>query len=617
MKKKQYISKIVMKWLLVCVLAAFACASAISYISNTHLAKQSTEHLLTNSIEDALDELQEKDEKSVKVTLDNLCTIVEGKEFWNNISPDRLNELCGLRNIQEIHVIDSTGIIIYSSVQNILGYDMDSSDQSRDFMTLLEDDGPQYYYQEVRSRGIDNVKFRYVGRKLAAHKGFLQIGFEEDYYYSKVVNGLLEGSTHHRRIGDSGSIYIFDMQGNIISSPISFMGETIEQTGLRLSDIYAQKSFEIFTADIKNEPSYCMYVCYNERYNIIAIQPISEATLTRDTAFGISSIIVFTIFLLLFCLIYWLMRKLVVNNIERVNKSLSIISEGQLEEIIDVRDSVEFDELSTDINMTVDRLKEFIHQAETRLDADLALAKAIQMAALPNVFPAFPDRSELDLFACTEPAKEVGGDFYDFYFVGEDKVAICIADVSGKGIPAAMFMMRSKSMLKNSASTGLGIADVFNKVNSRLASNNETNTFITCWMAVINIRTGEMQYVNGGHNAPLLRHSDGLYEYIEDPMPGLPLAVLEDFPYQIHTTTLLPGDELFLYTDGVTEAENIDKDQLGEELLRNTLNQLPTSEIIDPTRTCKAILKSVHAFANGAEQSDDITMLAFKYISNL
>lgn len=614
MKKKQYISKIVMKWLLICVLAAFAVSSAISYFSNTQLAKKSTVHLLTNSIEDALDELQEKDEKSVKLTLDNLCTIVEGKEFWNNISPARLNELCGLRNIQEIHIIDSTGIVIYSSVPNIVNYDMNSSDQSKDFMVLLKEGGPQYYYQEVRSRGIDNVKFRYAGRRLAAHKGFLQIGFDEDYYYSKVVNGLLEGSTHHRRIGDSGSIYIFDMQGNIISSPISFLGEKIDQTGLKLSDIFAQKVFDIFTADVKNEPSYCMYVCYKDRYNIIAMQPIKEATLTRDTAFGISSVIVFSIFLLLFCLIYWLMRKLVVNNIERVNKSLSIISDGQLEEVIDVRDSVEFDRLSTDINMTVDRLKEFIHQAETRLDTDLALAKAIQMAALPNVFPAFPDRNELNLYACTEPAKEVGGDFYDFYFVGEDKVAICIADVSGKGIPAAMFMMRSKSMLKNSASTGLSIAEVFNRVNSNLAVNNETNTFITCWMAVINIKTGEMQYINGGHNAPLLRHTDGLYEYIEDPMPGLPLAVIEDFPYQIHTATLQPGDALFLYTDGVTEAENVSKAQYGEDRLLDTLNQLPMQDIIDPALTCKAIMKSVHDFAKDAEQSDDITMLSFKYL---
>lgn len=603
-----------MKWLLICVLAAFAVSSAISYISNTQLAKKSTVHLLTNSIEDALDELQEKDEKSVKTTLDNLCTIVEGKEFWNNISSARLNELCGLRNIQEIHIIDSTGIIVYSSVPNIVSYDMNSSDQSKDFMVLLEDGGPQYYYQEVRQRGIDNVKFRYTGRRLAAHKGFLQIGFDEDYYYSKVVNGLLEGSTHHRRIGDSGSIYIFDMQGNIISSPISFMGDKIDQTGLKLSDIFAQKSFEIFTADVKNEASYCMYVCYNDRYNIIAMQPIQEATLTRDTAFGISSIIVFTIFLLLFCLIYWLMRKLVVNNIERVNKSLSIISDGQLEEIIDVRDSIEFDRLSNDINMTVDRLKEFIHQAETRLDSDLALAKAIQMAALPNVFPAFPNHGELDLYACTEPAKEVGGDFYDFYFVGEDKVAICIADVSGKGIPAAMFMMRGKSMLKHSASTGLALSEVFNSVNSSLAANNDTSTFITCWMAIINIRTGEMKYVNGGHNLPLLRHADGRYEYFEDPAPGLPLALFEDFPYVEHTITLQPGDMLFFYTDGVTEAESVDQGLYGEERLRNTLNQLAEEDIIDATTTCKTIMKSVHDFARDAEQSDDITMLAFKFI---
>lgn len=604
-----------MKWLLVCVLAAFAVSSAISYVSNSHLAKKSTEHLLNNSIEDMLDELEEKDEKSVKNTLDNLCTIVEGKEFWNNITADRLTELCGLRNIQEINVIDSTGTIIYSSYEKFFNFDMASSDQSKDFMVLLEDNGPLYYYQDVRSRGFDNVKFRYVGRRLNIHKGFIQIGFDEDYYYSTVVNSLLEGSTHHRRIGDNGSIYIFDMQGNIISSPMSFMGgNNIRQAGLELEQIFSQKPFSLFTADVTDEPSYCMYDQYKDRYNIIAVQPVQEATLTRDTAFGISSIIVFTIFIILFCLIFWLIKKLVVHNIERVNKSLSNISDGQLEEVIDVRDSLEFDSLSTDINITVDRLKEFIHEAESRFDADLALAKSIQMAALPNVFPAFPERTEFDLHAYTEPAKEVGGDFYDFYFVGEDKIAICIADVSGKGIPAAMFMMRSKSMLKNAASTGKDIKDIFNNVNNRLSRNNETNTFVTCWMAVVNIRTGEMQYVNAGHNPPLLRHADSIYEFIEDKMPGLPLSAIEGFEYTSHTVTLRPGDEIFLYTDGITEAESISHEQYGDNQLLNTLNNLPVQTVINPELTNKAILASVHSFAEGAEQSDDITMLSFKFI---
>ena len=317
---------------------------------------------------------------------------------------------------------------------------------------------------------------------------------------------------------------------------------------------------------------------------------------------------------------------------DRNNPALKVVMVSAYGEMSNIREAMNngaFDFATKpidldDLQRTIDKAQaeiEFVKQTQKEhgqlvdIKADLSLASEVQLAILPREFPPFADlASVIDIHATMKPAKDVGGDFYDFYFVGEDKVAICIADVSGKGIPAAMFMMRSKSMLKNSASTGLSIAEVFNRVNSNLAVNNETNTFITCWMAVINIKTGEVQYINGGHNAPLLRHSDGLYEYIEDPMPGLPLAVIEDFPYQVHTATLRPGDALFLYTDGVTEAENVSKAQYGEDRLLDTLNQLPMQDIIDPALTCKAIMKSVHEFAKEAEQSDDITMLSFKYL---
>lgn len=611
--KKKRISRIVMQWLLICVLSTFTISAVISYIANSHIAKKNTLHLLSNSIEDALDELKEKDEKSTKTTLDNVCKIVEGGEFWEHINPERLTEVCYSRNIQEIHVIDSSGFVIYSSNLDVIDYDMRSAEQSSDFLALLDEGGPMYYYQDVRQRGIDNVKFRYIGRRLAKHKGFLQIGFDEDHYYQSVVNGLLEGCTHHRRIGDSGSIYIIDSKGSIVSAPKFFEGTDIKQTGLDLNLINEQATNTLFTADVLGESSYCMCTKYNGRYTIIAVQPISEATVKRDTALAASTTFVFAIFMLLFGLIYWLMKKLVVRNIERVNHSLSNISDGNLDEVINVRNSLEFDSLSNDINTTVDRLKDFIHEAETRLDADLALAKAIQMAALPNVFPAFPERKEFDLHACTEPAKEVGGDFYDFYFVGENKIAICIADVSGKGIPAAMFMMRGKSTLKNRASSGILLSEVFDSSNNTLCKNNETNTFITAWMAVINIKTGEMQYVNAGHNPPLLRHADGLYEFIEDKAPCLPLCAIEGIPYRVNTMTLRPGDSLYLYTDGVSEAENVQNEQYGDKRLLDTLNNLPMQAVLSPKLTCESIMRSVKDFAKDAEQSDDITMLAFRF----
>lgn len=601
-----------MQWLLICVVGAFGIATAISYFTNTQLSRKSTEHLLSNSLDDVLEELQEKDVNGVRHILNILSVAIEDSANWANLNVDYINKLRNMIHVSEINIADSTGILFISTVEHFIGFDMSKYDQPREFLCLLDKDHDPYYLQGLRQRGADSIPFRYSGMRFKSHSGFLQVGYDQDIYYENVVNNLLKASTRHRRIGDNGFIFIVDKLGKVISSPGSYICDSISQIGIDINKVNSADQYKLFDAKVFGSTFYCMHTDYNERYEIIAMQPEHEATLTRDKSVYLSSLIVFFVFLLLFFLIYWLIKKLVVKNIDKVNTSLSHITDGNLNEVVNVRDSLEFSELSDDINMTVDRLKEYIHQAETRLDADLLLAKSIQMASLPNVFPAFPDRKDFDLFASYDPAKVVGGDFYDFYFVSENKIAITIADVSGKGIPAAMFMMRGKSTLKNRASSGFELEEVFNSTNSHLCKNNDTNTFITVWMAIINLKTGEMKYVNAGHNAPLLRHADGLFEYLTDDSPCLPIGAFDGIPYRVQTMQLRPGDELFLYTDGVTEAENIKSELYSDEYLLKTLNSLTKQETQDPMHICHKVRETISNFAKGAEQSDDITMLCFK-----
>jgi sigma-B regulation protein RsbU (phosphoserine phosphatase) len=195
-------------------------------------------------------------------------------------------------------------------------------------------------------------------------------------------------------------------------------------------------------------------------------------------------------------------------------------------------------------------------------------------------FPAFPEREEFDIYATMQPAKEVGGDFYDFFLIDSDHLALVIADVSGKGVPAALFMVIAKTLIKNQTLAGMEPADVFTAVNTQLCENNDAGMFVTGWMGILEISTGRFTYANAGHNPPLIRKKDGEYEYLKA-RAGLVLAGMEGIRYRQYEIMLEPGDGLYLYTDGVTEATNEENTLYGEDRLRDILNRHK-----DDTRKC-------------------------------
>jgi sigma-B regulation protein RsbU (phosphoserine phosphatase) len=206
-------------------------------------------------------------------------------------------------------------------------------------------------------------------------------------------------------------------------------------------------------------------------------------------------------------------------------------------------------------------------------------------------------------------AKEVGGDFYDFYKLNENTVAFLVADVSGKGIPAAMFMMNAKSTIKRYAERGLEVHEILEEANNALCEGNEAEMFVTAWMGILNLETGLLTFGNAGHNPPLLRHKDGTFEYLRS-KPNLALAMMDGVPYKKHEIQLNPGDMLYLYTDGVTEATNAQIELFGEARLQDALNEKEDATAED---RCKRILADIDAFVGEAEQFDDITMLSVNY----
>ena len=265
-------------------------------------------------------------------------------------------------------------------------------------------------------------------------------------------------------------------------------------------------------------------------------------------------------------------------------------------------------QMEMDIEKYVRDLTEVTAERE-RIGAELSVAAQIQSDILPAVFPAFPDRKDFDIYASMEPAREVGGDFYDFFLIDESRLGLVMADVSGKGVPAALFMMIARTLIRNHVQSGEEPADALTAVNEQLCENNKENMFVTAWLGVLDLSCGELRFANAGHNPPLLKHVDGEYEYMRA-RAGLVLAGMDGIRYRQSSVQLSPGDRIFLYTDGVTEAENHEHTFYGEERLREVLCGLAESR---PKETVAAVDADVRKFAQGAEQVDDITMMCLEY----
>ncbi len=244
-----------------------------------------------------------------------------------------------------------------------------------------------------------------------------------------------------------------------------------------------------------------------------------------------------------------------------------------------------------------------------RIGAELSLATRIQAAMLPHVFPPFPERTEFDIYASMDPAKEVGGDFYDFFLVDDDHLCMVMADVSGKGVPAALFMMACKIILQSVAMLGRSPGEILTKTNEAICSSNEAQMFVTVWLGILEISTGKLTAANAGHEYPVLKKPGGRFELFKD-KHGFVLGGMDGMVYREYELQLEPGSKLFLYTDGVPEANDADNRLFGTERMLGALNGDPDAV---PEQILKNVRGAADAFVKDAEQFDDLTMLCMEY----
>ena len=600
-KKKMNIATAFRKWLLLLVALAFLATTAFLWVSQTKLAEHNAVNILSLNIHDVNADIHDASDENL---LNLAYQIADELNKADGITDGMLVQIAQRYDVTEINYIDREGIIRATTYSDFLNYDMAGGEQSAAFLVLL--DGENEYVQSYGPVSYDASISRKYGGVALANGGFVQIGYDADRFQKDISKNVI-GVTRNRHVGKEGFLIIADENGVIVSDRNGGEGKHLDTTGI-LQDNAALLAGEQFKTKVYGQRSYCMYQ-EAEGYQIIAVMPQSEVLMSRNMAVLITVLMEMLVFAALFRTTFILVRRLVVDNIHQINDSLSEITGGNLETVVDVCSHVEFEELSNDINATVNTLKKYIADEAARIDTELAFAKAIQHSALPSTFPPYPNRKDFDIWAAMHTAKEVGGDFYDFYFINNHKLAFLIADVSGKGIPAAMFMMTAKALLKSYAEARMSVEEVFYNANNKLCEGNDAGMFVTAWMGILDTKTGEVTFANAGHNPPVVRHADGEFAYMKT-RAGFVLAGMEDFPYTAQTLQLEPGDTIYLYTDGITEATDANNVLDGEDRLLELLN---CHKDANAETVCRVVKEDVDAFVGVAPQFDDITMLCLKY----
>ena len=602
-KDNEQISSTFQRWLLACIVIAYLVTSAFTYVLQNGIVRVETQEVFTTAINDVETDVKGKSDAQ-------LLGIAQDVKAAYEIDPNAsLMALVEEHGIVEINVVSSDGIILKSTEPDSINYDMNSKEQSKEFVDVLR--LQDSFVQKYSPRGKDGSVWRKYAAINLTDGGFIQVGYDAEQFH-EMLDEFVVDMTKNRHVGTGGFVAVLDENLSLVIDD-DYAGAHVSAIGIDPpEEMKAGKTATaMYYADIVDGKTafserYMYVFKFVEGYCIVAAMPEAEAVFMRDASLYTSIFMQVLIFATLFVFIYILIKRVIINNLQKINDTLGRITKGDLNVTVDVRSNQEFSSLSDDINSTVSTLKRYIAEAAARIDKELEYAKQIQLSALPT---NFPEGEEYEIYAQMIAAKEVGGDFYDFYKLNDTTVAFLAADVSGKGIPAAMFMMTAKTIIKDLAESGMAVNDIFTKANEKLCENNESGMFVTAWMGILDLESGKLQFANAGHNPPLVKRADGTFEYLKT-RAGFVLAGMEGVRYRVGELTLSPGDRMFLYTDGVTEATNAHNQLYGEDRLLAFMNA-------NATMTADALLPALKAdideFVGEAPQFDDITMVMFDY----
>ena len=435
----------------------------------------------------AASDLRDKADEVVDAVLANVgVALVDYLGSAHPMPVDDMRQLANGFNVDEITVINRRGIVVASNDPGAVGEDVTHYRGTTAEFMVLTNGVTQIYSQKFRRSESDHsVVRKYLGVPFPNGDGVVQVGYDERRL-ARLFRQTFGGMLSKWRIGETGFYLCADKAYSIVAVPVpghpEAFGRNLMDIGMNIFDI-SKSEDETFVQTIFGRRCYCRHFVY-ARHRMCSVVPADEFYGPALRSVMVAAAVLLIVF---FVFGYVIGR---------------MVSQGR-------------------------RIAELRAQEDGRREKDMAMAKSIQANVLPSHFPPYPNLADtIDIFARMITAKEVGGDFYDFYFVGPEKLALVVADVSGKGIPAALFMMRAKTTLQSYLRSGLGIVEAVDEANRRLATDNDANMFVTAWIGVVDLLTGEAEYVNAGHNPPLVKRADGSVEYLT-PRSGPPLAVMD------------------------------------------------------------------------------------------
>jgi len=607
-------------WLTTCLVLVFLGTSFLIYVLLTHISCRQAEKCLTIVTEDIDRVYQECAEGYVYM----ICNFIANNlETTTRPHPqEELLKFLTQYTISEINLVNQQGIVIQSTENKSLGFDFHDTEETKKFLELL-DGKTSFVTQQLRHNiTIDNnetkkqedVTRKFVAQTLPDNSGFVELGIDKETYL-KILAAQSISLTTNWHTAMQGYVIVTDENYNIISNLHNkHIGKNLAELGLNVEEISENlHTREMLIQVLNGKKVLCMPSLQNHGHIVLAVIPFQNALQVRDIAAICLWVVILLVLLAQGIFLLILLRRTVIAKILSLNTSLKRITNGNLDEVINLSGSQEFVELGNDINSTVKSLRHYIAEVTAQIGKELVYARTIQHSILPSVFPPFPTRQEFDVFANMQAAKEVGGDFYDFFFVSPNRIAFLVADVSGKGFPAALTMMHTKTLLKSYAQSNHEITEVFALTNQDICEGNKEMVFITAWMGIMDLTTGKLEVVNAGHVRPVIYHETEGNWTIQHNEANLVLGVMKDFKFRKEEYTLHQGDKIFLYTDGITEAKDAQNQLFGEERLLQTLEEITASEKSAPTAQviCEKVMESVMTFSYDVPQADDITMLSW------
>lgn len=590
------------------LIAVFAAMGIGTYVHLTRHVYERAEQMMSGRLEDISELLVHEDEceqsarELYEETALHRAHATAELLRLNPESADRqeeLQELCNLMGAEQICLTDAAGLITAAVPSDIVGTDIDDDEQRRDFAVCAADPAAELC-RTLRPAKAETALLQYAGVHRLDTPGTVLMGFSTHRLHRTRSDEALTRLAEHYHMGEQGHIIAFNGGALLNKGSINCDSSELLSVPLNRVDTLHADGVDYFT-----------YAVENRRYRLVALLPTSEiyrASMKTLRNLLLSNLLMFFI---MFLAADFLLRRYVLRGLSGVINSLRRITDGDLNERVEVHSTPEFRRLSSDINAMVDTLRYYGEEEMAAMNRELDLARNIQSAALPSQFPAFPNRTEFDLYASCVPAMSVGGDFYDFFMPDDDRLCFVVADLSESGIPAAMYMMRCMSLIRAAARSGMKPATLARHVNKALCEGQASGIHLSLFYGCLRLRSGELRFINAGEPQAMLCREHGTYEDL--PMDVSPvMGLFEEAEFRECRFTLQPNDRLVLRTEGVTEAADAENTPFGKERLTEALNQ-PAATITDVVHQTRA---AIRRFLKGNPIQTDVTLLALEYRSS-